>query len=261
MNNNPHIKEIQALKKQPDSSKANLLLIKLSNHVQRIMTKRCFKVLHLKEFYPKNKNLLGLNMNRGYMIKIRLRHPEDNTRFLEFNDLIGTMLHELVHIKVGPHDSKFYKLLDELWNEYEKSIADGFMPDGTKLQGRKLDSGERLKQLEKRIWLSSLMGNSQKLGGTIMELSPAEMVRMATLKRIEDNQRCQHIQVDLTQQNDSEDEYEIDTTIPLSFTPILGSADLGTRIESKVLSSTEIIDLTDDSKSSNPENSNVIIID
>ena len=212
MNINPHIKEIQALKRQKDSDKANQLLIKLSNHVHKIMTNRGYKVLHLKEFYPKNKNLLGLNMNRGYCIKIRLRHPEDNIRFLEFNDLIGTMLHELVHNKFGPHDNKFYKLLDELWTEYEKSIGDGFMPDGVQLQGRKMDQEDRLKALEKRVWLASLMGPARKLGGGNKELSPAEMVRMATLKRIEENQRCKHV-LSLTLEESEDDEYEQDTTL------------------------------------------------
>ena len=32
-----------------------------------------------------------------------------------YNDVLGTVLHELVHIEIGPHNAKFYKMLDELW--------------------------------------------------------------------------------------------------------------------------------------------------
>ncbi|CAI5959526.1 unnamed protein product [Closterium sp. NIES-64] len=34
--------------------------------------------------------------------------------FFPYEHVLGTMLHELTHIERGPHDAKFYKLLDEL---------------------------------------------------------------------------------------------------------------------------------------------------
>ena len=63
-------------------------------------------------------NQQGLNIGGGggvtSQIKVRLRpHGQDST-FLPYESLLGTMLHELVHNVRGPHDAVFYKLLDEI---------------------------------------------------------------------------------------------------------------------------------------------------
>lgn len=55
-------------------------------------------------------------------ILIRLRHASDETRFLDFNSVLGTMLHEMVHNIHGPHHAAFYKLLDELWEARRPSF-------------------------------------------------------------------------------------------------------------------------------------------
>ncbi|KAJ2583917.1 hypothetical protein GGH95_000719 [Coemansia sp. RSA 1836] len=87
----------------------------------------------LREFFPGNANLLGLNVNHGQEIRIRLRpaaaHNGD-TQFLVYEDLLGTMLHELVHIVRGPHDAEFYRLLDVLKAETEVLLAKGYTGDG-----------------------------------------------------------------------------------------------------------------------------------
>lgn len=70
--------------------------------------------MKLVEFFPKNPNLLGLNVNRRQKICVRLRHHHAPNTFLHLDAIIGTLLHELAHIVHGPHDAKFYKLLDEL---------------------------------------------------------------------------------------------------------------------------------------------------
>lgn len=41
--------------------------------VRGVLRNRGWKVGAVTEFYPKNANLLGLNVNRGHLIKIRLR--------------------------------------------------------------------------------------------------------------------------------------------------------------------------------------------
>ena len=48
-------------------------------------------------------------------ILLRLRHASDESRFFDFNHVLGTMLHEITHNIHGPHNAAFYKLLDELW--------------------------------------------------------------------------------------------------------------------------------------------------
>ena len=47
----------------------------------------------------------------------------DISSFIDFESVLGTLLHELVHIAYGPHDAQFYKLLDELQNECESDMA------------------------------------------------------------------------------------------------------------------------------------------
>jgi hypothetical protein len=33
-------------------------------------------------------------------------------------DIVGTLLHELVHCSISDHNDAFFRLLDELWEEY-----------------------------------------------------------------------------------------------------------------------------------------------
>lgn len=45
--------------------------------------------------------------------------------FYPYEALLHTMLHELVHMEIGPHSAKFYKMLDELRDECEKLMRNG----------------------------------------------------------------------------------------------------------------------------------------
>lgn len=65
-------------------------------------------------FSPKNRSLLGLNVGAGIHIKLRLRRPDRDEDFLPFHEVLDTMLHELCHNKISPHNASFYKLWDEL---------------------------------------------------------------------------------------------------------------------------------------------------
>jgi DNA-dependent metalloprotease WSS1 len=191
--------KIVALKKQPNSDHAHKLLEKLLAHTRRICTERNWRVVELHEFYPSNPNLLGINVNRKF-IKVRLRSPTDNTKFLEFHDLIGTMLHELVHMKFGPHDAKFYKLLDEIYTEYENSLDNGFKPDGDRLGGREKTAEERLREIERRNALSKIMHiGGKRLGGQRSQKSMRELLADAAERRLRDSKWCS------TDEHESED--------------------------------------------------------
>ena len=72
------------------------------------MKARSWKVGLLAEFFPQNQNLLGININWGQTIKVRMRPHFDNTKFLEFDDIMGTMLHELAHIIHGRNEKIFF---------------------------------------------------------------------------------------------------------------------------------------------------------
>jgi DNA-dependent metalloprotease WSS1 len=84
------------------------------------MVRRRWTVPLLEEFFPLNANLLGLNVNSGEKIRIRLRMPRDKLCFYDYDSVLHTLLHELVHIEIGPHDAPFYSMLDELVLEASK---------------------------------------------------------------------------------------------------------------------------------------------
>lgn len=63
---------------------------------------------------PSNPGLLGLNIDGGKEVRIRLRYNGRERDFYPYESILGTLLHELTHNEHGPHDAKFYKLLDEI---------------------------------------------------------------------------------------------------------------------------------------------------
>lgn len=114
----PNINKIASLQKQDASDKALELLHEVATLVSPIIELYNFKVGLLCEMYPKQSGLLGLNVNRGQKICLRLRSPTDPKWFLDRDAIVGTMLHELTHNLYGRHDAKFYKQLDELKDKY-----------------------------------------------------------------------------------------------------------------------------------------------
>lgn len=60
----------------------------------------------------------GLNVGggggRSSEIKIRLIEFGSKEQYLPYEAIIGTMLHELCHNEIGPHNALFYQLLDKI---------------------------------------------------------------------------------------------------------------------------------------------------
>ncbi|KAJ2395423.1 hypothetical protein GGI23_004306 [Coemansia sp. RSA 2559] len=214
---NPLIGSIHALKREPNADEALRLLQRIAALVRPIMQKRGWKVTKLREFFPRNASLLGLNVNRGLEVRIRLRPAHDNSQFLRYEDLLGTMLHELVHIVRSPHDAEFYRILDELKAEAEVLLAQGYTGDGFFSDGRKLGAGiahsvplhmQREKSLQsiearKRLQKLGLGGPPRKLGGGSdllgtqlaaasrkQRYTPAQMAAMAAERRWRDDKWC-----------------------------------------------------------------------
>ena len=65
------IPEIRSLKRQSNAEHAEKLLKEIADQVLPIMYKRKWKVKRLHEFLPKDRQLLGMNVNRGAKILIR----------------------------------------------------------------------------------------------------------------------------------------------------------------------------------------------
>ena len=102
------------------------ILTKASELVTDIMVKRSWRVAHLKEFCHRGYRLLGVNVNKGMEVKLRLREKRDSDQFLRFEAILDTLLHELVHNDIGRHDKSFYRLLDEIKLECETRLMRSF---------------------------------------------------------------------------------------------------------------------------------------
>lgn len=87
---------VHALTSYRDHRDALRLLERIAVQVQPVMRARRWHVPSLQEFFPPNPNLLGINVNAGKLIRIRLRPSHAPDAFLPYEDLLGTMLHEYV---------------------------------------------------------------------------------------------------------------------------------------------------------------------
>ncbi|KAF9576543.1 hypothetical protein EC968_008021 [Mortierella alpina] len=177
-----------------------------------------WKTQILAEFYPKN--LLGMNTNRGWKIQLCLRHHDDVTRFLPWEDILGTMLHELAHNIRGPHDAQFYKAMNDLNDEYDKIIASGYTGVGFDAAGQRLGGrggrgggahGSReaaILAAERRRRVNEMMlpAGGRKLGGSSHDPtskafwekwhSPGELAALAAEQRAKDQLWCGSAETD-----------------------------------------------------------------
>ncbi|ODV95106.1 hypothetical protein PACTADRAFT_49854 [Pachysolen tannophilus NRRL Y-2460] len=199
-----HIDKIASLKSQPLKDDALNLLHELAKLVAPIMTKHNFKVKLLCEMFPKSANLLGLNINRGAKIMIRLRHSHNKFQFIAKSELIGTFLHELTHNIYGLHNAQFYSFLDKLKTEFEDMMCKyGFDINGMVTFDDMFGNNTRLNNK-----ISNITGNSKsnnnffkevhRLGSgdnsnsisTIRGKSMRELIADATDRRLKDNKTC-----------------------------------------------------------------------
>ena len=221
-------------------------------------------------------NVLGYNLTMGRVnrIHLRLRHAKNHT-FYSYDDIAGTMCHELAHCEIGPHNAKFYKLMDEIMEQHAVYMVRGVVMDqsgfpmgsndarvlgGTTGTGTGIDTGngnvtgtssgsgsgtgtgtggissasgrnEREQAAKNRLQQKRLgMGGTFRLGGGFMpatgagsynassslaHLPPAEAVRRAAERRVEDRRRndgqfclpCQDV-IEILDESSSDDEEE-----------------------------------------------------
>lgn len=166
------VSEYSHLKNFSRGDEALQKLKKIASLVKPIMRARNWRVGVLAEFYPDEQNLLGINMNKGQKICLRLRYPGDKNQFLPMEQVVDTMLHELAHIVVSPHNEQFHALWDQERKEYAALIAkgytgEGFLSEGHRLGGGRIPMSEARRvaraAAEKRRNLSA--GSGQRLGG------------------------------------------------------------------------------------------------
>ncbi|GLB43495.1 putative WLM-domain-containing protein [Lyophyllum shimeji] len=192
------------LKDRPKADRALLLLQRIASLVKPIMRKHSWNLPVLAEFFPDNPSLLGLNVNMGQKICLRLRPAHGPDTFYDEEDVVQTMLHELTHNVHGPHDEKFYKFLAGLQDEYDALQRSGYAGEGFFSKGHRVgvnvshDLPPHLARLkaaeaaEKRRQTSRVLGSGGRLGGGINAkgLSPRELAGQAAERRARDEKSC-----------------------------------------------------------------------
>ncbi|KNH06585.1 DNA damage response protein WSS1-like protein [Perkinsela sp. CCAP 1560/4] len=103
----------------PEDKESYDILKSLVGAVQPLIRRENLRVGTVEEFFPKNQNLLGLNHGGGLKIQIRLRRSMKSKKreFYPVNELIGTLVHELVHNRISGHTKLFYQTMSE-WCEF-----------------------------------------------------------------------------------------------------------------------------------------------
>lgn len=240
------IDKIASLKRYENRDYALELLHDVAKAVGPLMHHYNFKVGMLCEMYPKNPQLLGLNVNHGQKILIRLRPPYSENSFYPMSDLIGTMLHELTHNVHGPHDAKFYALLEELTTKYEAgAFAGNYVCEENKLgsgyvapwQEAKTIRQKRLEALSKGKYKAEL----RKLGGTkVLPAQMREAMLRAVEQRIKDSKWC-HLDVDESE--------------------LVKESDLTENVGTKAQEYQEVIDLTEEEPKEGDKDEHVEVIE
>ncbi|CAH1419201.1 unnamed protein product [Lactuca virosa] len=196
--------EIRTLKRKVGGDEAKRFLEKIAKQVQPIMHKHKWRVKVLSEMCPKNPRLLGLNVGHGLHVKLRLRKPNTDWDFYPFDHVLDTMLHELCHNAIGPHNAGFYKLWDELRKECEELMSKGISGsgDGFDLPGRRLGGFSHQPPLSslRRTALAAAENRARqgpsgpkRVGGdkSIMSaLTPTQAAAMAAERRLQDDIWC-----------------------------------------------------------------------
>ncbi|KAK3128589.1 hypothetical protein QOZ80_6BG0463790 [Eleusine coracana subsp. coracana] len=199
--------EVRALKTKPEATAAREILDRVARQVQPIMRRHKWRVKVLSEFSPRNPRLLGLNVNKGVEVKVRLRRAGRDHDFIPYEEVLDTMLHELCHNERGPHDAQFYKLWDELRKECEELVSKGITGTGQGFDGTGRRLGgftihppppslrqATLAAAQKRARNGALLPSGpRKLGGNsdiMSALSPIQAAAMAAERRLHDDLWC-----------------------------------------------------------------------
>lgn len=198
---------MSTLPNMPSPAMAIHLLHRAAAEAAFLLPQRGWTVGHLSEFYPPTANLLGINVNRGAAIRVRLRSPTAPSSFLDYDSVLSTLLHEFAHIAVGPHDVRFYTVLGELKAAVEgaRIRAAGMASVGVYLptEGRPAEAaaaaaaksraaaaasggGVRLGGRPRRVGAARAGGT----GGLFRLCLPAEMAAAAALRRAADDVTC-----------------------------------------------------------------------
>lgn len=210
-----NVGKIGSLMRYPDRDYANSLLHDAVKQLAPLIHEYNFKIGLLCEMFPKSENLLGLNVNKGQKIMLRLRYPHNDRLFLPMSDILGTFLHELTHNVHGKHDKNFYDYLSKLEKRFDE-LRYGNVHSNYRCEENRLGFGSLLPGVvdvrAKRIATMTKVGfkAETKVLGLASKINksnnPREAMLRAALRRLEDSRRCHS---DRDQQNEVPDEKDL----------------------------------------------------
>jgi DNA-dependent metalloprotease WSS1 len=125
--------KMKVLTKMPRSDQAMDTMKRIADQVKPLCVKYKWTVRSFEEFFPDNNSLLGMNVNWGQKIFVRLRSGHDD--FMLYERVLATMLHELTHMEHGNHSADFYRFLDALTDECDALIRKGIRGSNMPWQG------------------------------------------------------------------------------------------------------------------------------
>jgi hypothetical protein len=270
---------VQHIPTLPRANDASAILSRIHSEFAQIIQKRNYNVLSITEMcccsdgmdYTSSRrkntklmphNIMGYNLTAytkpvsSHRIHLRLRHVRTH-ELLDYESIAGTMCHELAHCAVGPHNAKFYKVMEEIEEQYALFLArgvvldrDGFpmnSNDAYRLGGgnvSSLEEGRRraVAAAEKRRGLStSGFGGQYVLGGVKKLRDPKEAARIAAERRLRDSKFCLPCNevIELLGDTDDEEEevavFDVDNDKKNNTKPVDFKSDFSS-----------VIDLTDD---------------
>ncbi|KAF7302562.1 WLM domain-containing protein [Mycena chlorophos] len=217
MSTDVFVKSFTHVKGPPkQEARALEMLKRIASLVKPIMRKHGWVLPVLSEFFPQQSNLLGLNVNGGQKILLRLRPAHAPDTFMDEDDVVQTMLHELTHNVHGPHDEKFYKFLAGLQDEYDALQRSGYAGEGFYSKGNRLGTNvshdlpphlaraKAIEAAEKRRQMAQVLGGGggRRLGSGRLDtanLSPRELAARAAERRARDEKECGHGSAELAQ--------------------------------------------------------------
>lgn len=182
---------IHVLQRQENREYAQELIDKVASYVKPIMRKHGLKVGKLTEFFPKNPNLYGTNYGKGICVSLRLRFAHDQTSFLDFESVLETMLHELAHNTIGPHNTQFFKVFELYKSEMFSMRAKGFKGDLFVGAGQRLGGSARPLPIAK-----PQRTRGRKLGGRVQQGDLRSIVADAAEKRRLADKMCAPVDFD-----------------------------------------------------------------
>ena len=174
----------------PRAADALQILRRVASLVKPLMRARKWKVRELSEFYPDQANLLGLNINKGQKILLRLRYPGDATLFLPTEQIADTMLHELAHIVHGPHDAIFHSLWNQLRDEHMALAIKGYTGESFLSDGHRLGGGSGIGITSSGHRLSA--SSSSQRAGPMAEARRLARAAAERRQRSSDKDRTRH---------------------------------------------------------------------